>query len=171
MLVSKGKGRIVAEDEIEVEDVAVEAPAEDVVVEPEASDLLFEAEDVAELLAEVTGDVVVATAEEDVVTFAIGEGETVEEYTVTAEGDEEILEASTRMRKGARPVKASRRPMARRPISASARKPMARRPVSASRKAMPARKPAVKASAKVDKTPVKASKTIRKVPSAKKVTE
>ena len=172
MLVSKGKGRIVAEDEIEVEDVAVEAPAEDVVVEPEASDLLFEAEDVAELLAEVTGDVVVATAEEDVVTFAIGEGETVEEYTVTAEGDEEILEASTRMRKGARPVKASRRPMARRrPISASARKPMARRPVSASRKAMPACKPAVKASAKVAKTPVKASKTIRKVPSAKKVTE
>ena len=167
MAITKGKGRIVAEDEIDVVDVA---PAEEeVVVAPEASDLLFEAEDVAELLAEVTGETVEATADEDVVTFAIGDGDTIEEYTVTAEGDEEILEASTRVRRGARPVRASRRPMARRPVSASARKPMARRPVSASRKAMPARKPMARKAAPA--TAVKASRTIRKVPTTKKVTE
>ena len=169
MAITRGKGRIVAEDEVDVQDVA--PVEEEVVVAPEASDLLFEAEDVAELLAEVTGEVVEATADDDVVTFAIGEGETIEEYTVTAEGDEEILEASTRMRKGARPVKASRRPMARRPVSASARRPMgARRPVSASRKAPVARKPIARQAAP-EKAPVKASRTIRKVPTTKKVTK
>lgn len=58
-------------------------------VAPEAADLLFEAEDVAELVAEVTGEPVDVTADEDTVTFAVGE----DEYTVEAEGDEEILEA------------------------------------------------------------------------------
>ena len=165
MRVSKGKGRIVAEDEIEVEDVVVD---DDVVIAPEASDLLFEAEDVAELLAEVTGDVVEATAEGDEVTFAIGEGDTIEEYTVTAEGDEEILESSRRAFRGKRPVRASRRPMGRRPVG---RKPIGRRPVKASRRPAPARKPLTRRADTAKTQPVKASKTIRKVPSTKKVTE
>ena len=82
---------------------------EEINVAPEATDLLFEAEDVAELVAEVTGEVVDVTADGDNVTFAIGEGEAAEEFTVTAEGDEEILEASRRQFRGKRTVKASRK--------------------------------------------------------------
>lgn len=59
------------------------------VVAPEATDLLFEAEDVAELVAEVTGLPVEVSADEDSVVFAVGE----DEYTVHAEGNEEILQA------------------------------------------------------------------------------
>lgn len=144
-MLKNNKRRIVAEDEV--------------MVAPEATDLLFEAEDVAELVAEVTGEVVEVTADGDDVTFVVGEGETVEEYTVSAEGDEEILESSHRMLRGKRPVRASRRPMgARRPVSASRRPMPARRPVSASRRPMGARSEAVKA-----------SKTIRKVPTSKRV--
>lgn len=62
------------------------------VVAPEATDLLFEAEDVAELVAEVTGLPVEVSADEDSVVFAVGE----DEYTVHAEGNEEILEATRR---------------------------------------------------------------------------
>lgn len=77
-------------------------------VAPEASDLLFEAEDVAELVAEVTGEAVEVTADDTTVTFAVGE----DEYTVEAEGDEEVLETSRRTFRGKRPVSAStRRPM------------------------------------------------------------
>jgi hypothetical protein len=47
----------------------------DAEVAPEAMDLLFEAEDVAELVAEVTGDVVEVTADGDEVVFSVGEGE------------------------------------------------------------------------------------------------
>lgn len=72
-------------------------------VAPEASDLLFEAEDVAELVAEVTGEPVEVTADDTTVTFAIGE----DEFTVEAEGDEEILETSRRNFKGKRTVSAS----------------------------------------------------------------
>jgi len=75
-------------------------------VAPEASELLFEAEDVAELLAEVTGEDVVVDAVEggDAVIFEVAG----EEFTVEPEGTEEILEASTRFQRGKKPVAASR---------------------------------------------------------------
>lgn len=126
--------RIMADEELDME-MEVESGAGDVSVDPEATDLLFEAEDVAELVAEVTGEVVEVTAEGDDVTFAIGEGENVEEYTVSAEGDEEVLEAVRRPFRGKRSVSASRKvPAKRRRVAAST-------------------------------SPVKGKKTIRKVPS------
>lgn len=84
--------RVVAEDEIEMGGATVE---------PAAADLLFEAEDVAELLAEVTGEAVDVSADEDTVTFDIGE----ESYEVAAEGDEEVVESSTRVMGSRRSVK------------------------------------------------------------------
>lgn len=108
MYIQNGKRRrIVAEDEVNVA--------------PEATDLLFEAEDVAELVAEVTGEVVDVTADGDNVVFAIGEGETAEEYTVTAEGDEEILEASRRTLAGKKTVAATRKARSARRVAASTR--------------------------------------------------
>lgn len=92
---------------------------EEVSVAPEATDLLFEAEDVAELVAEVTGEVVDVTADGDSVVFAIGEGEGAEEFTVTAEGDEEVLEATRRPLRGKRTVAASRKVAPRRRVQAS----------------------------------------------------
>lgn len=89
-------------------------------VAAEVTDMLFEAEDVAELVAEVTGKPVDVTADEDEVVFNV-DGD---EFTVTADGDEEVLEAVRRPFRGKRGIKAStRRPAARRPV--------ARRPVSA----------------------------------------
>ncbi len=85
---------------------------EEVNVAPEATDLLFEAEDVAELVAEVTGQEVEVTAEDTAVTFAVGE----DEFTVEAEGDEEVLESVRKNFRGKRTVKAS----TRRPVKASA---------------------------------------------------
>lgn len=82
----------------ELEDAVVE-------VEPEATDLLFEAEDVAELVAEVTGEDVGVEVVEDSVVFTVGE----EEFTVEPDGDEEILEASTKILSKKAPVKASKR--------------------------------------------------------------
>ena len=103
---NKGRRRrIVAEDEV--------------MVAPEASELLFESEDVAELVAEVTGQPVEVTADGDEVVFAIGDGDEAEEFTVTAEGDEEVLEATRKPMRGKRPVAASRRMPARRPVAAS----------------------------------------------------
>lgn len=126
--------RIMADEELDME---VEQTGE-ATVAPEATDLLFEAEDVAELVAEVTGEVVEVTADGDDVTFAIGEGDAVEEYTVSAEGDEEVLEAVRRPFSGKKSVAASRRTPARsRRIAAST-------------------------------TPVKGKRTIRKVPSSKR---
>lgn len=95
-------------------------------VAAEVTDMLFEAEDVAELVAEVTGKPVDVTADEDEVVFNV-DGD---EFTVTADGDEEILEAVRRPFRGTRGIKAStRRPAvraaARRPVSAT------RRPVAA----------------------------------------
>ena len=87
---------------------------EDVMVTPEATDLLFEAEDVAELVAEVTGEEVQVDADDTVVTFAVGE----EEYTVEAEGDEEVLESVRKPMRGKASVKANHR-TARRPVRAS----------------------------------------------------
>lgn len=73
-------------------------------IAPEATELLFETPDVADLIAEVTGEDVSVEADEDQVVFTVGE----DEFVVEAEGDEELLEACTRVRKSARPVKASR---------------------------------------------------------------
>lgn len=105
------RNRIVAGEELD-DGAAGVGTAE---VAPEATDLLFEAEDVAELVAEATGEPVEVTADEDSVTFAVGE----DEYTVEAEGDEEILEATRRPLRGKRRVSAStrRRPASR--VSAS----------------------------------------------------
>ena len=106
------KRRIVAEGEIDpqvdvpVEDIDVaEGESGDVVVDEEATDLLFEAEDVAQLVAEVTGEDVEVNADEETgsVTFGVG----ADEFTVEPEGDEEILEARKVPKKPA--VKASTR--------------------------------------------------------------
>jgi hypothetical protein len=89
-----------ANEEMEVEDVDAE-----VSVEADAASLLFEAEDVAELVAEVTGEDVNVTTGDDVVVFEIGD----DEFTVEADGDEEILESSRKAFRGKTAVKASRR--------------------------------------------------------------
>ena len=88
--------KITAADEVEMGDATVA---------PEASDLLFEAEDVAELVAEVTGEPVEVTADDsgNSVTFAVGENE----FTVEAEGDEEVLEAVRKTFRGKKAVSAS----------------------------------------------------------------
>lgn len=87
MFIQKRKTRVVADTD----------------VAPEATELLFEAEDVAELVAEVTGQPVEVQADENTAEFTIGE----EVYTVEAEGDEEVLEASTRVLKSRKPISAS----------------------------------------------------------------
>lgn len=130
------KKRIVADEELDVnidapvDDVEIDDIAEDdVTVDEEATELLFETEDVAELIAEVAGAPVDVTVEDSgEVKFAVGD----DEFTVTPEGDEEVLEASRRI-VGKRRINAStkrpvRRPAARRPVSAStaARRPAAR---------------------------------------------
>ena len=113
-------------DDVPAEDVEVDLPAPEdvdvdvdvdvtdgeaeVTVDEEATELLFEAEDVAELVSEVTGLPVDVTVDEDEVIFAVGD----DEYTVTPEGDEEIVEQSTRMRKSAEKVAASTKMPARR---------------------------------------------------------
>ena len=71
-------------------------------VAPEAADLLFEPEDVAELVAEITGEDVTVEADGTAVTFEVGE----ETFTCEAEEDIEEVESSTRIR-GRKPVKAS----------------------------------------------------------------
>lgn len=103
---------VVEEEVVEEEVVDGEGEGEaEVIVDPEATDLLFEAEDVAELLAEVTGETVEVEVTDDAVEFAIGE----DVYTVEAEGDEEVLEAATKkVLKGKRTIAANtkRRPAA-----------------------------------------------------------
>lgn len=89
----------------EEEEIEVDEEVGGVDVAPEASDLLFEAEDVAELVAEVTGQEVSVTVEDDVVTFEVGE----DAYAVEAEGDEEILETTRKPLRGKSSVRASRR--------------------------------------------------------------
>ena len=78
----------------------------DVDVEAEASELLFEAEDVAQLVAEITGEVVEVTADGVVVTFAVDDME----YTCEAEEGLETVEESRRFnRTGAKKIAASTR--------------------------------------------------------------
>lgn len=82
-------------------------------VAPEATELVFEAEDVAELVAEVTSQDVEVVADEDAVTFTVGDMD----YTVEADGQEEVMEATRRPLRGKRPVRASRNVRGRRVVS------------------------------------------------------
>lgn len=86
------KRKITAAEEVEVE------------VAPEATDVLFEAEDVAELLAEVTEEVVEVNVDGDDIVFNVGE----DEYVVTPEEDVELVESSKKILKGKKPVEASK---------------------------------------------------------------
>ena len=108
-------------DEDFVEDEIIDAPeadddvadfGDDEVVEEE---ILFEASDVAEVLAEVTGEPVDYTVDDETteVTFTVGD----DEVTVTPEGDEEVVEESTRVR--GRKIAASKAKRAARKIAAS----------------------------------------------------
>ena len=63
-------------------------------VAAEAVELLFEAEDVAQLVADVTGEDVEVTADGETVEFAVGD----DTYVVEAEGTEEMLEASVSLK-------------------------------------------------------------------------
>ena len=110
MFIQKKTKRVMAGEEVmepNMEGEAVEEVVDgegEVVVDPAATDLLFEAEDVAELVAEITGEAVEVSVTDDAVEFAIGE----DVYTVEAEGDEEILEAaSKKVLRGKRTVAAS----------------------------------------------------------------
>lgn len=116
MKINRVSSKIVADDEVRVDDI---------MPEDAASDLLFEADDVAELLSEVTGEEVGVETDEDTVIFTVGD----DEYTIEAEGDEEELTACTkpvkvrkddqdvkssaRSRKVSRPVKASQQSRSR----------------------------------------------------------
>lgn len=73
-------------------------------VAAEAAELLFETQDVADLIAEVTGEAVTVEADGTVATFEIGD----EVFTVEGDEDDEVVEASTKFKK--RPVKASHAP-------------------------------------------------------------
>ncbi len=91
----------------DIDDVDITVNNADVDVAPEASDLLFEAEDVAQLVAEVTGDDVVVETDDDAdtVTFTVGD----DQFEVQPDGDEEIVEASTRFSRKKKTVSASTR--------------------------------------------------------------
>ncbi len=107
----------VMDEEVMDEEIVDDEPSEGGVdVAPEASDLLFEAEDVAELVAEVTGEEVAVTVDEDAVSFEVGD----DVFTVEPEGDEEVLE-STRIKRNKKSVKASK-VLRRRPAAARARR-------------------------------------------------
>lgn len=106
----RARRAIRASEDEEIDEVVEEDAS--VTVAPEASDLLFEAEDVAELVAEVTGQEVSVTAEDDVITFEVGD----EAFTVESEGDEEILESTRKPLRGKSAVRASRRVAGRRSV-------------------------------------------------------
>lgn len=109
------KRRIVADEEIINTPAVADEGAEGTVdVAPEATDLLFEAEDVAELIADVTGEAVEVEIadEEDTVTFTVGE----DEFVVEAEGTEEILESVRKNVRGKKAVTASTKKRAGRVI-------------------------------------------------------
>lgn len=81
-------------------------PQDSVEVAPEATELLFETEDVAQLLAEVTDSEVTVDTDDnsDDVTFTVDNTP----YVVSPEGDEELLESSKKIFKGAKNVSASK---------------------------------------------------------------
>lgn len=103
------KRNITASEEAEVE----------VEVKPEATDLLFEAEDVAELLAEVTEQPVDVSVDGEDIIFSVGE----DEFVVTPEGDEELVESSVKTLK--KPVAANRKVAKKAPVAASKQAPVA----------------------------------------------
>ena len=87
---------------------------EEIDIDTEAADILFETEDVAQLVAEVTGDAVEVSTDDTTgdVTFVVGD----DEYTVTPEEDVELVESCSRLNakrstqsyaRGKRPVKAA----------------------------------------------------------------
>lgn len=78
-------------------------------IAPEATDLLFEVEEVAELLAEVTGEDVEVEADGDAVSFTVAE----EVFECQAEGNEEVVESSTRINKRRVSASTVRRPARR----------------------------------------------------------
>lgn len=107
---------------------AEEEMIEDVPVMDDPSELLFEATDVADLLAEVTGEDVNMDMDDNKVVFTIGE----DEYTIEPEGNEEVLEAVRRPLRNKRSVAANtqRIPNRKPPVKAStkpAAKPSVRR--------------------------------------------
>lgn len=89
---------------VKAADEMIDMPESDVEVAPEATELLFETEDVAQLLAEVTDSEVTVDVDDasDQIVFTVDD----QEYSVEPEGDEEILEASTKILRK-KPVKAS----------------------------------------------------------------
>jgi hypothetical protein len=135
-------------DDFEDDDTSVD-------VAPEASELLFEAQDVAELIAEVTAKPVEVTADEDTVVFSVDGTE----YTVESDGEEEVLESR---RVSGRPIRSSRRMTSRKPVKAStARRPMARTARKPVKAAAIARRAAAR-SAKSSKSGVMASRRVRR---------
>jgi len=163
--------KVMADEEFDedVEDVA------DVDVDPDASELLFEAQDVAELIAEVTEKPVEVTADEDTVVFSVDGTE----FTVEADGAEEVLESRKvrgRSVKASRKVRCAKRPAVqgtrsdemstRRPVKSSVAtrtaraSKIARRSVKASTVERPARsaRPAVTASRSVRRTARRATR-------------
>lgn len=122
---SKKFSKVKADEDINIDEQIVDdVPADDAAAEggdatvaPEATDMLFEAEDVAELVAEVTGEEVTVEVDDadDSVIFTVGE----EEFTIEPEGDEEILEASSKQLRGKSSVRASRSAATRKAVRAS----------------------------------------------------
>lgn len=112
----KSEDEIEEIDDFDDEDFEGDLPED---VPAEESELLFEVGDVAEVLAEATGEPVDYTIDDETteVTFTVGE----DEITVTPEGDEEVVEESTRVR--GRKIAAARRMrrQAARKVSASRR--------------------------------------------------
>lgn len=111
------KRRLVKADEV-IDEEIVDVPAEEdaaVEIEPEATDLLFEVEDVADLVAEVTGEPVEVSVDDETgaAKFTVGD----EEITVEPDGDEEILESVRRPLRNKKTVSASRKVVRRVPTS------------------------------------------------------
>lgn len=79
---------------------------EEVNVAPEASELIMDTEDVADLLAEVTGEDVTVEATDEALEFQIGE----DVFTVEPDEDEEVevLESNRRALRNKRPVAANK---------------------------------------------------------------
>lgn len=130
--------------------MANEEAEADAVVEQEAIGLLFEAQDVADLVSEITETPVEVTVDkDDQVVFTVGE----DVFTVEAEGTEEMVEASRRV--SDKRISAARRiSEARRRVQASKE---VKRPVK-SAAAMAARRAAVKASRDAKATPARTIK-------------
>lgn len=159
---------IVEEEEV-VEDIPEADGEPEVDVDPDAAELLFDASDVADLVAEVTGeDVTVAVdTEGDEVVFTVADTD----YTVTPDEDVELVSSVKMPRR--RPVSASamaarRRAMARRSTMAARRpaaRPATRRPA--------ARRMPVQSSAAIRRPAVKTGKTIKTVsrPTTKKTSK